>query len=230
MRPVASPLFQGLSAEEWAALEQSGCLRTKSYPRHAVIFHAGEQVHALGVVLRGTVHIENLDLWGSKSILSSISAGQAFAETYALCGDVMMVDAVAAEECEVLFVNISAFSGGAPGTVHEKLLRNLLTVSMRKNLSLSQRIFCTTPKTVRGRLLTYFSAQAARKKGRLSKAEPVKTRSTRRIVRPGGCFLRLREVHSGSSFRAKRFFSKVSRPSSRILHSSLERALRSRLR
>ena len=125
MRPVASPLFQGLSAEEWAALEQSGCLRTKSYPRHAVIFHAGEQVHALGVVLRGTVHIENLDLWGSKSILSSISAGQAFAETYALCGDVMMVDAVAAEECEVLFVNISAFSGGAPGTVHEKLLRNL---------------------------------------------------------------------------------------------------------
>ena len=154
MRPVASPLFQGLSAEEWAALEQSGCLRTKSYPRHAVIFHAGAQVHALGVVLRGTVHIENLDLWGSKSILSSISAGQAFAETYALCGDVMMVDAVAAEECEVLFVNISAFSGGAPGTVHEKLLRNLLTVSMRKNLSLSQRIFCTTPKTVRGRLLT----------------------------------------------------------------------------
>ena len=162
MRPVSSPLFQGLSAEEWAALEQSGCLRAKSYPRHAVIFHAGEQVHALGVVLRGTVHIENLDLWGSKSILSSISAGQAFAETYALCGDVMMVDAVAAEECEVLFVNISAFSGGAPGTVHEKLLRNLLTVSMRKNLSLSQRIFCTTPKTVRGRLLTYFSAQAAR--------------------------------------------------------------------
>ena len=153
MGPVASPLFQGLSAEEWAALEQSGCLRTKSYPRHAVIFHAGAQVHALGVVLRGTVHIENLDLWGSKSILSSISAGQAFAETYALCGDVMMVDAVAAEECEVLFVNISAFSGGAPGTVHEKLLRNL---------SLSQRIFCTTPKTVRGRLLTYFSAQAAR--------------------------------------------------------------------
>ena len=82
--------------------------------------------------------------------------------TYALCGDVMMVDAVAAEECEVLFVNISAFSDGAPDTVHEKLLRNLLTVSMRKNLSLSQRIFCTTPKTVRGRLLTYFSAQAAR--------------------------------------------------------------------
>ena len=31
---------------------------------------------------------------------------------------------------------------------------------MRKNLGLSRRIFCTTPKTVRGRLLTYLSGQA----------------------------------------------------------------------
>ena len=163
MRPVASPLFQGLSAEEWAALEQSGCLRTKSYPRHAVIFHAGEQVHALGVVLRGTVHIENLDLWGSKSILSSISAGQAFAETYAFCGEALMVDAVAAEHCEILFLHTAALTDARiEPALQDKLLRRLLAVSMRKNLSLSQRIFCTTPKTVRGRLLTYFSAQAAR--------------------------------------------------------------------
>ena len=163
MRPVASPLFQGLSAEEWAALEQSGCLRTKSYPRHAVIFHAGEQVHALGVVLRGTVHIENLDLWGSKSILSSISAGQAFAETYAFCGEALMVDAVAAEHCEILFLHTAALTDARiEPALKDKLLRRLLAVSMRKNLSLSQRIFCTTPKTVRGRLLTCFSAQAAR--------------------------------------------------------------------
>ena len=163
MRPVASPLFQGLSAEEWAALEQSGCLRTKSYHRQAVIFNAGAQVHALGVVLRGTVHIENLDLWGSKSILSGISAGQAFAETYAFCGEALMVDAVAAEHCEILFLHTAALTDARiEPALKDKLLRRLLAVSMRKNLSLSQRIFCTTPKTVRGRLLTYFSAQAAR--------------------------------------------------------------------
>ena len=162
MKKIASPLFQDLSEAELDTLAAAGHLRTRQFAKHEVIFRAGSCVREIGIVLRGSVHIENLDLWGTKSILSSAGAGQAFAETYALCGDVMMVDAVAAEECEVLFVNISAFSGGAPGTVHEKLLRNLLTVSMRKNLSLSQRIFCRTPKTVRGRLLTYFSAQAAR--------------------------------------------------------------------
>ena len=159
---LKNPLCLGMEESEYKEMLALGGMRQKHFEKNEVILSAGCTTHEIGLVLSGSVNIENLDLWGSKSILSSISAGQAFAETYALCGDVMMVDAVAAEECEVLFVNISAFSGGAPGTVHEKLLRNLLTVSMRKNLSLSQRIFCTTPKTVRGRLLTYFSAQAAR--------------------------------------------------------------------
>ena len=92
-----------------------------------------------------------------------MDAGQAFAETYAFCSDTLMVDAVAAEDCEVLFLHTGALSDSrVPAGVRGTLLHNLLTVSMRKNLSLSQRIFCTTPKTVRGRLLTYFSAQAAK--------------------------------------------------------------------
>ena len=160
MKNIASPLFRGLTPAELDALAQSGQLRTKTFSRHEIIFHAGSRIHEVGVVLRGSVHIENLDLWGTKTILSSIPAGQVFAETYAFCGDAMLVDAVAAEDCEVLFVNAAAFSGGSSAG-QDKLLHNLLAVSMRKNLSLSQRIFCTTPKTVRGRLLTYFSAQTA---------------------------------------------------------------------
>ncbi len=160
MKNIASPLFRGLTPAEWDALAQTGQLRTKTFSRHEIIFHAGSRIHEVGVVLRGSVHIENLDLWGTKTILSSIPAGQVFAETYAFCGDAMLVDAVAAEDCEVLFVNAAAFSGGSSAG-QDKLLHNLLAVSMRKNLSLSQRIFCTTPKTVRGRLLTYFSAQTA---------------------------------------------------------------------
>ena len=160
MKNIASPLFRGLTPAEWDALAQTGQLRTKTFSRHEIIFHAGSRIHEVGVVLRGSVHIENLDLWGTKTILTSVPAGQVFAETYAFCGDAMLVDAVAAEDCEVLFVNAAAFSGGSSAG-QDKLLHNLLAVSMRKNLSLSQRIFCPTPKTVRGRLLTYFSAQTA---------------------------------------------------------------------
>ena len=42
------------------------------------------------------------------------------------------------------------------------LIQNLLLASARKNLGLSERIMHTSPKSIRGRLLSYFSAQAAR--------------------------------------------------------------------
>ena len=162
----ASPLFRGLSPDAAGQLSAAGLLRRKVFSKHETIFRAGSRVQEIGVVVKGSVHIENLDLWGTKSILSSVGAGQAFAETYAFCGDALMVDAVAAEDCEVLFLHTGALSDSrVPAEVRSVLLRNLLAVSMRKNLSLSQRIFCTTPKTVRGRLLTYFSAQAAKAGG-----------------------------------------------------------------
>lgn len=152
MKLVPSPLFQGLSPADLDALAAAGLLRQKTFAKHTVIFRAGSRVQEIGVVVQGTVHIENLDLWGTKSILSSISAGQAFAETYAFCGDALMVDAVAAEDCTVLLLRTRVLSDARVSpAVRDTLLRNLLAVSMRKSLSLSQRIFCTTPKTVRGR-------------------------------------------------------------------------------
>ena len=41
-----------------------------------------------------------------------------------------------------------------------KLLRNLVTIFAQKNRTLSGRIFCTTSKSIRGRVVTYLSAQA----------------------------------------------------------------------
>ena len=65
-------------------------------------------IHEIGIVLSGSVNIENIDLWGNKSILSNIPAGQVFAESYALCQEPMMVDAVTAEAADILFL-ISRF-------------------------------------------------------------------------------------------------------------------------
>ena len=110
------------------------------------------------------MHIENNDLWGNKSILSVVKPGEVFAETYALCRETLMVDAVAAEETSVLFLDLqSALDNSQSGqSWYPKLQKNLLLISAQKNLTLSGRIFCTTSKTIRGRLLTYLSEQAAK--------------------------------------------------------------------
>ena len=159
-------LFQGLTEADIDQMEHDRCLRRKAFARRQTIFHTGDTVHEIGIVLRGAVHIESIDLWGSKSILSEVGEGQAFAETYAFCGEPLMVDVLAAADCEVLFLDTAALS--RPHAEHswqDRLLRNLLRVSMKKNLALSRRILCTAPKTVRGRLLTYLSGQAVQAGG-----------------------------------------------------------------
>ena len=45
---------------------------------------------------------------------------------------------------------------------HSKLMQRILLLTAQKNLTLSTRIFCTSAKNVRGRLLTYLSGEAAR--------------------------------------------------------------------
>ena len=70
-----------------------------------------------------------------------------------------MVDVTAVENCQVLFLNVQLLQNPSyqSASWHGRLLSNLLQVSMQKNLLLSNRIFCTSPKTISSRLLTYFS-------------------------------------------------------------------------
>ena len=101
-----SALLQSFTPEELAAI--GPFTRRGSFAKGAVIFHAGQQVAELGIVLSGSVHIEANDLWGNRSILGHVAAGEVFAETYALCAGPMLVDAVAAEACSVEFLRLPA--------------------------------------------------------------------------------------------------------------------------
>ena len=99
-------LFRGMTADELAALRAAHCIRVQRYDKNALIYHAGRVVHEIGIVQSGSVNVESNDLWGNKSSLSHVEAGQAFAETYVLCGEPLMVDVAAAEPCEILWLDL----------------------------------------------------------------------------------------------------------------------------
>ena len=75
-----------------------------------------------------------------------------------------MVNAVAAEYTNLLFLNLETLMQPRYKDTlwTDKVMQNLLRISIYKNLILSNRIFCTTPKTIRGRLLIYLSSQASK--------------------------------------------------------------------
>ena len=96
-------LFQDFTEEEQQQLQRLGCMRRQKFDKNQRIFHMGDLIQEMGVLLTGSINIENVDVWGNKSILGHFTAGQTFAETYALCGEMVMVDVVTAEVSEVLF-------------------------------------------------------------------------------------------------------------------------------
>lgn len=157
-------LFRGISPDE--IKNMMGCLRgfTKRYEKGSIIHHVGEAIPTMGLILSGSVSVENDDVWGNRSILDKIPSGHIFAENYAcLPGEPLMVNIVAAEATEILFMNTSCMftvCAHACG-FHNQLIRNMLTISALKSLNLSRRILHTSSKSIRGRLLSYLSYQAA---------------------------------------------------------------------
>lgn len=164
-----TPLFHGNSTEEIGKMLD--CLRAEKrrYAKGSVIFRAGQTTRLMGLLLSGQVSVESDDIWGNKSMLDHLGPGQVFAETYAaLPQQPMMVSVVAAEAAEVLLLDMDRLLHQCfhQCAHHGRLVANLLAISAHKNLALSRRIFHTAPKTIRGRLLSYLSFQAAQQ-GRL---------------------------------------------------------------
>ena len=110
-------------------------------------------------VLEGSVTIERIDYQGNKNILGINSAGQVFAESYAMTGKPLMIDVTANEDCRIFFLDIQQLKANPvqrPWVT--RLLFNLVMISSRKNLELSGRSFHTVSKQIRGRVLSYLTA------------------------------------------------------------------------
>lgn len=165
MELAKTALFRGCEPEEVEAmLACLGAVR-RAFAKGTQILRTGETVSSLGLVLSGRVRIESGDVWGNTTVLDQVGPGEVFAETYACTpGEPLMVDVVAAERSEILFLAISRVLQTCPSTCehHHRLIQNLLSLSAQKNLNLSRKIFHTSPKTIRGRLLSYLSEQAIR--------------------------------------------------------------------
>ena len=157
--------FKGLDDTEIKECLDELQAREKNYDKGEVILHAGGLTSRMGVVLSGSVTIENNDTWGNCTILSHVGQYGFFAETYALLSDeVMLVDVRANEDCRILFLNLTPLKKISSHLKmwEYKLTRNLLTISSHKNLTLAGRSFHISPHTIRGRILSYLNTVSLR--------------------------------------------------------------------
>lgn len=160
-------LFHGCSPSDVERMLEYLEYTTRTYPKDAIIYSRGSTLSEIGLVLSGSVQIESDDIWGNRSILSVVGQGSIFAEAYACVpNEPLMVNVVANDDCEILFIRAAKIfaAGDSAHAVHNRFIQNLIVVCAKKNLELSQRIFHTSSKTIRGRLMSYFSQQVSLQK------------------------------------------------------------------
>ena len=158
---LRNPLFSNIKESEIQDVLNFLNASEHQYSKGETVFHSGTVINQIGIVLEGRIQIENTDFWGNKTILDSLGEGKVFAETYALTNVPLMVDVTATQDSKVLLLQTDNLGTGS-GDISQIITKNILGISMKKNLHLSQRIFHTSSKTIRGRLLSYLSSQIPR--------------------------------------------------------------------
>ena len=99
------PLFKGLGRDEINEVLHKFHGLIKHFPKSDYIYLAGDCIENLCVVMEGTVQMIKEDIWGEKSIIANLSAGDVFAENYlGKLSDRSVVSYFAASDSEILML------------------------------------------------------------------------------------------------------------------------------
>lgn len=160
-----SLLFQGMDEHDIDSILKCFTARETTYKKNEFIFHYGDIVNTIGLVLEGQIFIIKEDFWGNRTILSEISVGSMFAETYAFSkSSALEVSVIASTDCRILFLNIENILHvcGNACSFHTRLIQNILSGMADKNRLLTKKIEHMSQKTTKDKILSYLSAMSLR--------------------------------------------------------------------
>ena len=161
----STALFYGLTDEQ--ILTSLNCIGATcaEKPKDTYILCAGESVGKMGLMLSGRALVVQEDVWGHRSIIQQLTAGETFAEPFAAAGsEPLNVSVVADSDCRLLWLNVERILTVCPSACehHNRIVRNLVSVLAQKLLRFNEKITHTSRRSTREKLLSYLSAEAIR--------------------------------------------------------------------
>ena len=107
-----SALFTDLTEEELQDALRALHIRQKQYQKDELLLMAGDVTNDLGLILSGSATIESNDVWGNRTIISHIAAGEYYAEVFAIMPEEpSYVDVRANEQTTVALFDMSRLQG-----------------------------------------------------------------------------------------------------------------------
>lgn len=151
-------IFSGVDQKDMEGLLTCLSAFTKSYDKNEIVLMAGQETEHIGILLSGELHIIKEDIYGNKTILTSINENGMFAESF-VCAEMKHspVTVIATKRSNVLFISINKIliTCNSSCYFHNKLIFNLVSILANKNILLNKKIDYLTAKTIKKKIAKY---------------------------------------------------------------------------
>ncbi len=166
MTTVNTPLLFGVSVEECALMEQCFGVFSQCYEVDDTVYDFGDGRNMVGVITAGTAEVERIDERGGRTILEHLEVGSVF-------GELLMFDranddsitVVCTRPCCVSFVPAASLLKRCEKACahHTRVVENMFRLVTDKASALSERVEVLSRRSIREKLLRYFTLQASKR-------------------------------------------------------------------
>ena len=157
------------SSTEFECQAMMFCFKTrfKTFCKNEVIINQGDPMDEVVLILKGSALVENVDNLGDISILMRLKPGHVYGLESAYSGEDTYKDSlIAREKTLVMFMNKHRVINPCANRCkrHDIVVKHLMQMVARSNMKLLDKITHLSKKTIREKLMSYFTTMA-RKKG-----------------------------------------------------------------
>ena len=160
-----SKIFQGITDTECRMMMDCFDAHERRYSAGQTICEYNQSSTLVGILEQGSASLIRIDVYGVRTILETLIPGEIFGEVLAFAGLYEdSISVVCDKDATVLFFDYSYISKPCSKVClkHTTLIENMFRLISQKTMALSERIEVLSRRTIRDKLLCYFSLQAMR--------------------------------------------------------------------
>jgi len=156
-----SPLFKNLRENEIMEILTICGSYTKLYKKENYIYHKGDNINHIGIILNGKANIVKEDYWGNRNIVATLKQHSLFAEIFIfLKNEPLNISVVASTDAKVLFIDISKLIENSKTHFINTFIENLIIIISKKTLILNRKIEHLSKRTIKEKVMSFLSEQS----------------------------------------------------------------------
>ncbi len=141
----------------------------KKYNKNEYIWHEGDRLIHIGMVLEGSVQIIRDNFIGTRTILTECNPGDIFGEVFSYQNNnILPISVIANNDSVIMFFNSKNVFHNCSSqcNFHYTIVENMLNIIVQKNRVLSQKNELLSSRTTREKILNYLSIVSNEKKNK----------------------------------------------------------------